>query len=162
MCWRPLQIAKGLESSGNTTLVPEFNYDTVKSIAWSNRNNAWERIFTAGINITDSTTSGTAWHGSTWWVPITGFFNTFKDTKQEEQELQADTQTGVDFSEEAQLIDKDQKITAPYIEDKALSSLQEKIKEKSEFDINSLDFENNIRLYIKRALIMQNLSLSQV
>lgn len=80
-----LQMAKGLEASGNTTLIPELSYDAAKSIAWSALHNAWERMFTAGMQITDITASEVAWSGSTWRFPITGFFNTFKDKNLEEQ-----------------------------------------------------------------------------
>lgn len=83
-----LQMAKGLEASGNTTLIPELSYDTAKSIAWSALHNSWERLFTAGMQITDATASEVAWSGSTWRVPITGFFNTFKDKKLEEQDYE--------------------------------------------------------------------------
>ena len=79
-----LQMAKGLEASGNTTLIPELSYDAAKSIAWSALHTSSERAFVAGMQITDATVSEIAWSGSTWRVPITGFANTFKDTKMEE------------------------------------------------------------------------------
>ena len=79
-----LQMAKGLEASGNTTLIPELSYDAAKSIAWSALHTSSERAFVAGMQITDATVSEVAWSGSTWRVPITGFANTFKDTKMEE------------------------------------------------------------------------------
>ena len=43
-----------------------------------------ERAFVAGMQITDATVSEAASSGSTWRVPITGFANTFKDVKMEE------------------------------------------------------------------------------
>ena len=83
-----LQIAKGLEASGNTTLIPELGYDATKSIAWAALHNGWERIFSTGMQITDATVSEVAWSGCPWRVSITpllgGFANTFKDTKMEE------------------------------------------------------------------------------
>ncbi len=79
-----LQMAKGLEASGNTTLIPELSYDAAKSVAWSALHTSSERAFVAGMQITDATVSEIAWSGSTWRVPITGFANTFKDTKMEE------------------------------------------------------------------------------
>lgn len=80
-----LQIAKGLEASGNTGLVPEFSYDAIKSVAGTALHNSGERLFSAGMQITDATMSEVAWTGSTWRVPITGFFNTFKDAKIQEE-----------------------------------------------------------------------------
>ena len=79
-----LQMAKGLEASGNTTLIPQLSYDAAKSIAWSALHTSSERAFVAGMQITDATVSEVAWSGSTWRVPITGFANTFKDVKMEE------------------------------------------------------------------------------
>ena len=79
-----LQMAKGLEASGNTTLIPQLSYDAAKSIAWSALHTSSERAFVAGMQITDATVSEIAWSGSTWRVPITGFANTFKDVKMEE------------------------------------------------------------------------------
>jgi len=79
-----LQVAKGLEASGNTTLIPELSYDAAKSIAWSALHTSSERAFVAGMQITDATVSEVTWSGGTWRVPITGFANTFKNTKMEE------------------------------------------------------------------------------
>lgn len=84
-----MQIAKGLEASGNQTLVPELAYNAGKSIAGTSMHNAGERIFEAGMQISEQVTSGQAGSGSTWRVPLFSFHNTFKSPfetqKKEEQ-----------------------------------------------------------------------------
>ena len=73
-------------ANGNKTLIPQLSYDAAKSIAWSALHTSSERAFVAGMQITDATVSEVTWSGSTWRVPITGFANTFKDTKMEDQD----------------------------------------------------------------------------
>lgn len=79
-------LAKGLEASGNQTLIPDLNYDAAKSIVGTGVHNAQERVFGVGLQLTDKIGQEVAGSGSTWWVPITGFANTFKDMKVEESD----------------------------------------------------------------------------
>lgn len=80
-------LAKGLESSGNQTLIPDLNYDAAKSIVGTGVHNAQERVFGVGLQLTDKIGQEVAGSGSTWWIPITGFANTFKDMKVEESDV---------------------------------------------------------------------------
>lgn len=79
-------LAKGLEASGNQTLIPDLNYDTLKSIAGTTVHSSKERVFGIGLELTDKVGQEVAGSGSTWWIPITGFANTFKDMKVEESD----------------------------------------------------------------------------
>lgn len=73
-----LQIAKGLADSGNQTLIPDLAYDAGRSIAGTGLHQAGERLFNVGLEITEQSIQGQAGSGSTWFVPIVNFFNTFK------------------------------------------------------------------------------------
>lgn len=75
-----LQMAKGLADSGNQSLIPELAYDAGKSIAGTTLHSMGERFFNVGLAITTQTVQNQPWSGSTRFVPIVSFFNTFKKT----------------------------------------------------------------------------------
>ena len=71
-----LETARGLANSGSN-LVPEFSYDSAMNIAGSQAHNQTERFFSVNMEIVENI-PGKAGSGSRWWIPITGFVNTFK------------------------------------------------------------------------------------
>ena len=71
-----LETARGLANSGSN-LVPEFSYDSAMNIAGSQAHNQTERFFNVNMEIIENI-PGKAGSGSRWWIPITGFANTFK------------------------------------------------------------------------------------
>ena len=71
-----LETARGLANSGSN-LVPEFSYDSAINIAGSQAHNQAERFFNVNMEVVEHI-PGKAGHGSRWWIPITGFANTFK------------------------------------------------------------------------------------
>ena len=71
-----LETARGLANSGSN-LVPEFSYDSAMNIAGSQAHNQTERFFNINMKIVENI-AGKAGSGRSWWVPITGFANTFK------------------------------------------------------------------------------------
>ena len=71
-----LETARGLANSGSN-LVPEFSYDSAMNIAGSQAHNQTERFFNVNMEIVENI-PGKAGSGSRWWIPITGFANTFK------------------------------------------------------------------------------------
>ena len=71
-----LETARGLANSGSN-LVPEFSYDSAMNIAGSQAHNQAERFFNVNMEIVENI-AGKAGSGRSWWVPITGFANTFK------------------------------------------------------------------------------------
>ena len=165
-----LQMAKGLEASGNATLIPQLSYDAAKSIAWSALHTSSERAFVAGMQITDATVSEVAWSGSTWRVPIIGFANTFKDVKMEENPDQkwenADSFMGENVASNNEvnqevfalqdsnwwwIVIPSWSFDSPDSQDKeVLSGNSEnlsdssRVLEKSDFNVDDLDFENNL------------------
>ena len=71
-----LETARGLANSGSN-LVPEFSYDSAMNIAGNQAHNQAERFFNVNMEVVEHI-PGNAGHGSRWWIPITGFANTFK------------------------------------------------------------------------------------
>ena len=71
-----LETARGLANSGSN-LVPEFSYDSAMNIAGSQAHNQAERFFNVNMEVVEHI-PGKAGHGIRWWIPITGFANTFK------------------------------------------------------------------------------------
>ena len=71
-----LETARGLANSGSN-LVPEFSYDSAMNIAGNQAHNQAERFFNVNMEVVEHI-PGKAGHGSRWWIPITGFANTFK------------------------------------------------------------------------------------
>ena len=71
-----LETARGLANS-DSNLVPEFSYDSAMNIAGSQAHNQTERFFNVNMEIIENI-PGKAGSGSRWWIPITGFANTFK------------------------------------------------------------------------------------
>ena len=71
-----LETARGLANS-DSNLVPEFSYDSAMNIAGSQAHNQTERFFNVNMEIIENI-PGKAGSGSRWWIPITGFPNTFK------------------------------------------------------------------------------------
>ena len=71
-----LETARGLANSGSN-LVPEFSYDSAMNIAGSQAHNQTERFFSVNMEIVENI-PGKPGSGRSWWVPITGFANTFK------------------------------------------------------------------------------------
>ena len=71
-----LETARGLANS-DSNLVPEFSYDSAMNIAGSQAHNQTERFFNINMEIIENI-PGKAGSGSIWWIPITGFANTFK------------------------------------------------------------------------------------
>lgn len=70
-----LETARGLANSGSN-LVPEFSYDSAMNIAGNQAHNQAERFFNVNMEVVEHI-PGKAGHGSRWWIPITGFANTF-------------------------------------------------------------------------------------
>ena len=71
-----LETARGLANSGSN-LVPEFSYDSAMNIAGNQAHNQPERFFNVNMEVVEHI-PGKAGHGIRWWIPITGFANTFK------------------------------------------------------------------------------------
>ena len=71
-----LETARGLAHSGSK-VVPEFSYDSAMNIAGSQAHNQAERFFNVNMEVVEHI-PGKAGHGIRWWIPITGFANTFK------------------------------------------------------------------------------------
>ena len=71
-----LETARGLAHSGSN-LVPEFSYDSAMNIAGNQAHNQAERFFNVNMEVVEHI-PGKAGSGRSWWVPITGFANTFK------------------------------------------------------------------------------------
>ena len=71
-----LETARGLANSGSN-LVPEFSYDSAMNIAGNQAHNQAERFFNVNMEFVEHI-PGKAGHGIRWWIPITGFANTFK------------------------------------------------------------------------------------
>lgn len=71
-----LETARGLANS-DSNLVPEFSYDSAMNIAGNQAHNQAERFFNVNMEVVEHI-PGKAGHGSRWWIPITGFANTFK------------------------------------------------------------------------------------
>ena len=71
-----LETARGLAHSGSK-VVPEFSYDSAMNVAGSQAHNQAERFFNVNMEVVEHI-PGKAGHGIRWWIPITGFANTFK------------------------------------------------------------------------------------
>ncbi len=71
-----LETARGLAHSGSK-IVPDLSYDAAMNIAGSQVHNQAERFFNVNMKIVENI-AGKAGSGRSWWVPITGFANTFK------------------------------------------------------------------------------------
>ena len=71
-----LETARGLANSGSN-LVPEFSYDSAMNIPGNQAHNQPERFFNVNMEVVEHI-PGKAGHGIRWWIPITGFANTFK------------------------------------------------------------------------------------
>lgn len=73
-----LHLARGLEASGNTELLPQLHYDAGKSIAGELAHHNLDRNFALNLHFQDQASSIQAGTGRSWWVPIMSFANTFK------------------------------------------------------------------------------------
>ena len=87
-----LQIAKWLEAS-HSEIVPQLIYDGGQSVAWTTLHNVWERVFSVWLEITDKVGQEVAGSGTTWYVPIVSFANTFKKRPkiEDQQKVKDDT-----------------------------------------------------------------------
>ena len=71
-----LETARGLADT-ESEIVPDLSYDAAMNIAGSQAHNQAERFFNVNMEIVENI-PGKPGSGRSWWVPITGFANTFK------------------------------------------------------------------------------------